>query len=334
MRIAVVGAGSFGSCLALLLHRNGHQVSLWSHSEDTCRIIRETGENKTYLPGYPFPKDIQVTNELKEILTAAELVLYVVPTQATRKVLEESASFLQSGQNIVSASKGIEQGTHRLVAEIFTDVLGEEFRDRLFFLSGPSFAKEVAAGVPTAVTLAGYNKKKIPEIQNVFSGDTFRAYGTTDVVGVEIGGALKNIIAIATGITDGLELGYNSRAAIMTRGLAEIARLGRELGANPVTFMGLAGMGDLVLTCTGSLSRNRTVGVKLGQGMSLDEIMKDMRMVAEGVATTQSAHELATSLGVEMPITRLVYEVLYDGRNIREAVTALMSRKLKFELEE
>ncbi|RME92814.1 MAG: NAD(P)H-dependent glycerol-3-phosphate dehydrogenase [Candidatus Hydrogenedentota bacterium] len=331
MKVAVIGAGSFGTCLALLLHRNGHSVKMWSHSKDTCKAIQEKRENIIYLPGYKIPNDINVSNSLEDTLSDVELVLFVVPTQVTREVLKEAKKFLSEKVWVVSASKGIEKNTHALVSDIFVQELGDDAKERLFFLSGPSFAKEVAAGMPTAVTLAGFEERLIPAVQNIFSGKTFRAYGTTDVIGVEIAGAMKNVIALATGITDGLGFGLNSRAAIMTRGLAEIARLGKELGANPVTFMGLAGMGDLVLTCTGSLSRNRTVGLKLGEGKTLEEITKDMRMVAEGVPTTQSAYELSKKYNVEMPITTLVYQVLYENRNVRDAAEALMSRRLKFE---
>ena len=331
MKISVIGAGSFGTALALLLHKNGHQVSMWSHSKDTADAIRQNKENSIYLPGFMIPETLLVSGDLQNTLKDAELVLFVVPTQATREVLTNAKQWLRPGAIIISGSKGIEKGTHKLVAEIFLDVLGETFRDKMFFLSGPSFAKEIAAEIPTAVTLAGYNEQAIPPIQKIFSNNYFRAYGTKDVIGVELGGALKNIIAIATGAADGLQLGNNTRAAIITRGLAEIARLGKAMGANPLTLMGLAGMGDLVLTCTGDLSRNRSVGMQLGQGKTLTEIMSTMRMIAEGVPTTESAYELSKMLKVDMPITHAVFSALYEGRSMKEILYQLMTRQLKFE---
>lgn len=217
------------------------------------------------------------------------------------------------------------------MCDVFSQVFGDAKKPNLFFLSGPSFAREMALKMPTAITIAGYAAEKLPDIQKVFHNEYFRAYATPDVTGVELGGALKNVMAIATGIADGLKFGSNTRAAIITRGLAEIARLGEKLGAKPMTFMGLAGMGDLVLTCTGDLSRNRTVGLKLGQGMSLAAIQSEMRMVAEGVPTTESAYELAQQLGVELPITSAVYRILYENKPASEAIKELMARSIKFE---
>jgi len=327
MRISVIGAGSFGTALAKLTAENGHQVLLWSHSRDTADAIREKGENSIYLKGIPLPATISVTTDLGEAISNAELIVSATPTQAIREVY--------SGQKIsvpiVVASKGIEKKTHMLVCDVFCDVLGEESKKLFFFLSGPSFAREMALKMPTAITIAGYDASRLPEIQAVFHNDYFRAYATPDVIGVELGGALKNVMAIATGIADGLKFGSNTRAMIITRGLAEIARLGERLGAKPITFMGLGGMGDLVLTCTGDLSRNRTVGLKLGQGMTLAAIQSEMRMVAEGVPTTESAHELAAKLGVELPITDAVHKILYDKMPALDALKELSRRSIKFE---
>lgn len=331
MRISVIGAGSFGTALAKITAENGHDVLLWSHSNDTAEAIRTTGENSIYLKGIPLPKSICVTTDFNEASAHAELLISATPTQVIREVytIEERAKKITVP--IVVASKGIEKKTHLLVCDIFRQVFGDEKKENLFFLSGPSFAREMALKMPTAITIAGYATERLPEIQKVFHNEYFRAYATPDVIGVELGGALKNVMAIATGIADGLKLGSNTRAALITRGLAEIARLGEKLGAKPITFMGLAGMGDLVLTCTGDLSRNRTVGLKLGQGMSLAEIQSEMRMVAEGVPTTESAFELSQNLAVEMPITAAVYRILYESKPAPQAIKELMSRSIKFE---
>lgn len=331
MRISVIGAGSFGTALAKLAAENGHNVLVWSHSADTADAIRKNHENTIYLKGIPLPESIRVTTDFDEAAAHAELVISATPTQAIREVYGKDDRAKKLNIPIVVASKGIEKKSHLLVCDLFTAIFGEAKKGNLFFLSGPSFAREMALKMPTAITIAGYDSARLPEIQKVFHNEYFRAYATPDVVGVELGGALKNVMAIATGIADGLKFGSNTRSAIITRGLAEIARLGEKLGAKPMTFMGLAGMGDLVLTCTGDLSRNRTVGLKLGQGMSLKEIQSEMRMVAEGVPTTESAHELAESLGVEMPITDAVYKVLYENKPALEAIRELMGRSIKFE---
>lgn len=331
MRITVIGAGSFGTALAKITAENSHDVLLWSHSNDTAEAIRTTGENTIYLKGIALPKNIRVTTDFREAIAHAELLISATPTQVIREVYSHEGRANEINVPIVVASKGIEKKTHLLVCDIFRQVFGDDKKANLFFLSGPSFAREMALKMPTAITIAGYATERLPEIQRVFHNEYFRAYATPDVIGVELGGALKNVMAIATGIADGLKLGSNTRAALITRGLAEIARLGEKLGAKPITFMGLAGMGDLVLTCTGDLSRNRTVGLKLGQGMSLAEIQSEMRMVAEGVPTTESAFELSQSLGVEMPITAAVYRILYEGKPAPQAIKELMSRSIKFE---
>ena len=330
MQVTVMGAGSFGTSLAKLLAENGHPVTLWSHSADTLDAIAKTGENSIYLPGIALPK-MNLTQDAQNALQNAELVVTAVPAQATRSVWEKHREHLPKNALVVSASKGIEIGTNALVSDILLEVLGAEYRNKLFFLSGPSFAKEIALRIPTAITIAGWDAARIPDIQKSFHNEYFRVYGTADVNGVELGGALKNVMAIATGISDGLGLGNNSRAAIITRGLAEIARMGKRMGADPMTFMGLAGIGDLVLTCTGDLSRNRSVGIRLGKGEKLKEIVDSMRMVAEGVPTTRSAYELAQRLGIELPIMEGVYSILYEDKPAKTAIIELMSRRLKFE---
>ena len=331
MRVAVIGAGSFGTALAKITAENGHEVLLWSHSSDTAEAIRQNQENTIYLKGIALPPSICVTTDFDVAVTHAELLISATPTQVIREVYSQDDRAEKIHVPVVVASKGIEKKTHLLVCDIFTEVFGDKKKNQLFFLSGPSFAREMALKMPTAITIAGYATERLPDIQKVFHNEYFRAYATPDVIGVELGGALKNVMAIATGIADGLGLGSNTRAAIITRGLAEIARLGEKLGAKPITFMGLAGMGDLVLTCTGDLSRNRTVGLKLGQGMSLAQIQSEMRMVAEGVPTTESAYELSQKLGVELPITTAVYRILYEGKPASEAIKELMSRSIKFE---
>lgn len=330
MNVSVMGAGSFGTALVKLLSENGHNTILWSHSTDTLEAIRDKRENTVYLPGVSLPS-ISVTNDAREALDSADLIVSAVPAQATRSVWDKYNRYLPQDFLFVSASKGIEIGTNLLVSDILLEILGDKVKNNIFFLSGPSFAREMALKVPTAITIAGWHTQRIIEVQKAFHNEYFRAYGTTDVNGVELGGAMKNVMAIATGIAEGLGLGNNTRAAIITRGLAEIARLGASMGAEPITFMGLAGMGDLVLTCTGNLSRNRSVGLRLGKGEKLSTILDSMRMVAEGVPTTRSAYELIKKQQIEMPITEAVYSILYEDKNPSDAISELMKRRLKFE---
>ncbi len=261
------------------------------------------------------------------------MIVSVLPTQVTRNVLENIKGLIKNGILIVVCSKGIEIGTHKLISDIFLEILGDAHKNNLFFLSGPSFAKEVAQRTPTAVTIAGYAENKISEVQSVFRSSYFKVYGTNDVIGVELSGALKNVIAIACGVSEGLGIGYNSQAALITRGLAEVARLGKAMGANPITFMGLAGMGDLVLTCTSSLSRNRAVGVRIGEGMPLQDILDNMQQVAEGVTTTKSAYEVAAQNNINTPVIDGVYEVLYNQKSPRKILGSMMSREYKRETE-
>ncbi len=325
--ISVIGAGSWGTVLSALLAEKGYDVSLWVHEEDLAQEMKETRINSIYLPGVQLPDNIKITSRFEEALYRTRYVLCVVPTQHVREVFQEATGHLEDDAIIISASKGIEKGTLLTVSGILSEITHHQ----VAVLSGPSFAKEVVKKLPTAVTLAVKDRFLGLLLQEIFNTDYFRVYTHHDVLGVELGGALKNVIAIASGISDGLGLGLNARAALITRGLAEITRLGVKMGAEERTFSGLSGMGDLVLTCTGALSRNYTVGVKLGQGMSLQEILSGMRAVAEGVETSVSAHELSKRYNVEMPIVEQVYSVLHEGKPPQEAVRDLMSRTLKEE---
>ena len=329
VKVAVLGAGSWGTALSKLLAENGHRTLLWARYQHEADAINEARVNEVYLPGFTLPENLHATGDLDEALADAELVLSVVPTIGLRDVLGKAASRLPAGAPILSCTKGIETSTLKLVSEIFEELLPKALHGRVTYLAGPSFAREVAARMPTAVTVAGTDEEACHRVQALLMNDTFRVYTTDDVVGCELGGALKNVIAIAAGVGDGLGFGHNARAAIITRGLAEIGRLAAALGAHPMTISGLAGIGDLVLTCTGDLSRNRTVGLALGRGQKLADILAGMTMVAEGVNTTKSAYELAQKRGVEMPITAAMYRILYEDQDPRTAVVDLMTRRAR-----
>ena len=331
--VAVLGAGAFGTSLAKVLADQGNPTKLWARRADLAEVINRAHRNERYLPDSVLPDTLTATSTFADTLADAELVLFVVPSHATRAVAEEAKAHIPPGAIICSATKGIENGTLMLMSEVMVDVLGQDAESRLTYLSGPSFAKEIAAGVPTAVTVAGTNSKAAERVQREFATANLRMYYSHDVPGVEVGGALKNVIAIAAGAIDGLGFGLNTRAALMTRGLAEIGRVAAAKGAAPLTLMGLAGMGDLVLTCTGSLSRNRTVGFELGKGRKLSDILESLGQVAEGVKTTKSAHELGKKLGVDTPITDEVYRVLYEDKPAKQALVDLMTRPLKHEME-
>lgn len=331
MDIAVIGAGSWGTTLANLLAKKEHRVTLWIYERDLAARMVAGRENDLYLPGFPLSPQLDFTAELEEAVRGRQLVLLVPPSQVMRQVVSGIAGWIGEETLLVSASKGIENDSLQTMAEVIGECLGPKSRERLTFLSGPSFAREVAAEMPTAVVAASSDGQAAATTQEVFSTPYFRVYTNDDVMGVELGGALKNVIALAAGVSDGLGFGYNTRAALITRGLAEMNRMGLALGANPTTFAGLAGMGDLVLTCTGDLSRNRTVGMELGRGRTLAEILSGMKMVAEGVQTTLSAYQLACRLGVDMPITEQMYRILYENKDPRQAVTDLMLRGLKAE---
>jgi len=331
--VAVVGGGSWGTALANLLAEKSTPVSLWVFEEDLCEEMQKTNENTLYLPGVQLSPLLRPYNDLETVLAGKRIVLMAVPSHVYRHVAMQMLDFLKGPLVIVSATKGIENESLKTMSGIWREIMPESIDWDYAVLSGPSFAREVVKKAPTAVTVASASKEVAEEIQQLFSTDYFRVYTSTDVIGVELGGALKNIIALAAGIVDGLGLGHNTRAALMTRGLAELSRLGTSMGADPLTFLGLAGVGDLVLTCTGDLSRNRTVGYKLGQGQKLAEILAEMRMVAEGVKTARSVHYLAQQKEIDMPISEQIYRILYEDLPPENALAALMSRELKHEVD-
>jgi glycerol-3-phosphate dehydrogenase (NAD(P)+) len=330
-QIAVIGAGAWGTGLAIVLGRKGtHRVRLWAHEADVCESITLKHVNDRFLSGCPIPVGVQASNDLKHVLEDTEIVVSVMPSQHCRSLFERMRPLISSQTFIVSATKGIEEASLLRMSEVIRDVLKRD--GALGALSGPSFAQEVARGDPTAITIASDDSDLLRTVQQEFSDHRFRVYTNADVIGVELGGALKNIIAIAAGICDGLGLGHNSVAALITRGLAEMTRLVVACGGRGETMAGLAGLGDLVLTCTGGLSRNRSVGVELGRGKKLPEIIANMHgMVAEGVFTTTAAVGLARARSVEMPITEQMHAILHEGKSPSEAIQELMSRTGKSE---
>jgi glycerol-3-phosphate dehydrogenase (NAD(P)+) len=329
-RSAVLGAGAWGTALAKVLADKGERVTLFARRAELAEQLRRQGENERYLPGVPLPANLTATDDLDEALGGADLIVLAVPSDSLRAVALEAFSRFERDVVVVSATKGIENGSLMLMREVLIDVCGPPVDERLAVLSGPSFAREVAHGLPTAVVVAG--PPAVAKLaQQRCAADHVRVYTSDDAVGVELGGALKNVIAIAAGASDGLGYGHNARAALITRGLAEILRLTVAKGGNALTLAGLAGLGDLVLTCTGELSRNRTVGLELGKGHALADVVAGLGHVAEGVKTAKSAHDLAERLGVDMPITAEVYRVLYEGKSPRHAVADLMGRELHAE---
>lgn len=329
MRVGVIGAGSWGTTLANLLAKKGLDVVLWVFEKDLAGRMSETGVNDLYLPDFRLDERLRYSSDLRHVVADRQVLVLVPPSQVMRQVVSQVAGLIPEECLLVSAAKGIENDSLMTMSEVLAEILGSQAAMRCAFLSGPSFAKEVSLELPTAVAVAAGASSLANRIQELFSTDYFRVYTNPDVMGVELCGALKNVIALAAGVSDGLGFGYNTRAALITRGLVEMARLGIAKGAQPETFSGLAGMGDLVLTCTGDLSRNRSVGMALGQGRRLEEILGEMRMVAEGVKTTLSAFQLARQIGVDMPITTQMHEILYAGKDPRQAVTDLMLRDLK-----
>jgi glycerol-3-phosphate dehydrogenase (NAD(P)+) len=327
-KIAVLGSGAWGTALALSLARNGHRVTLWSHGEHISRLILEHGENTAYLPGFALPSNITSTAVLSSAVEGTEMVFTSMPSEHVRAVYTQLAPLLAPGQLLVSATKGIEDGTHLRISEIMAQITSD--RDMtlpIAVLSGPTFAFEVAAGLPTALTAASSDAASAIRVQQAFSSQRMRVYTNDDIVGVELGGALKNVIAIATGIAAGLELGHNAMAALITRGLTEVTRLAVACGGRGETLAGLSGIGDLVLTCTGSLSRNRTVGIALGQGRKLEDILHGLGgKVAEGVRTPPAALGLARKYDIEMPITEQMELILRQGKSPRDAMRDLMAR--------
>ncbi|HTG00353.1 MAG TPA: NAD(P)H-dependent glycerol-3-phosphate dehydrogenase [Nitrospirota bacterium] len=328
-KIGVIGAGAWGTALAMLLADKGYDPTLWMYEKDLAGETQRTRENRVYLPGFTLPPSITVTSSLQHAVMGKSFLLSVAPSHTVRAVTSQYVPYLENNALIISASKGIELDTLMPLSDVFRDVLPGAFHDRLCFLSGPSFAKEVARKMPTAIALAAYDPELARMAQKVLSNGYFRVYTNDDVIGVELAGALKNVVAIAAGVLEGMGFGYNTMAALLTRGLAEIARLGVALGGKPATFSGLAGMGDLVLTCTGGLSRNRTLGVRLGKGEKLDAIMQSAKTVAEGVKTAKAARALAQNNGIVMPIVEEVYQLLYEGKAPALALKDLMTRELK-----
>ncbi|WP_147822289.1 NAD(P)H-dependent glycerol-3-phosphate dehydrogenase [Salidesulfovibrio onnuriiensis] len=330
MKTAVLGAGAWGTALADMLAKNGRKTVLWARSPELISQLRQHRENRTYLPGIPLSPDLSFTSDATEAFEGADVFLVVIPSQYLRSFLETHRDLLPHKPVMVCASKGIELGSLAPMSRVVAEAL-EGKEPRYAMLSGPSFADEVARECPTSVALGCEDQDLGKQLRELFSNSFFRVYSTRDYTGVELGGAVKNVMAIATGMADGLEFGTNARAALITRGLAEMSRLGAAMGANVKTFMGLSGMGDLVLTCTGDLSRNRQVGLKLGQGRKLDDIVGETQSVAEGVKTTRSLYDLSRKIGVELPITSQVYKIIYEGKNPEDAVIELMGRELKEE---
>lgn len=328
--IAVIGAGSWGTTLARLLAEKAYDVSLWVYEEDLCEEMKRVRVNAQYLPDFPVPDNVIITHDLEKAVNKARYVLNVVPTQYAREALKAAIPYMIPEAVIINASKGIERKTLLTVSSIIRELTSH----RVAALSGPSFAQEVCRKLPTAVTLSCSDPPTALLLQEIFNTSYFRVYTHDDILGVELGGALKNVIAIASGISDGLGLGNNSRAALITRGLAEIKRLGVAMGAQELTFSGLSGLGDLILTCTAFLSRNYTLGTKLARGMKLDEILAESKSVVEGVATAESAYQLSQKYNVQMPFVEQVYRVLYEGKDPGLAVAELMNRALKTEFHE
>ena len=330
-KVAVIGTTAWGTTLAVMLAATGLEVILWARTEDEAARLNRDRENAAHLPAVSFPERLRTTSSAAEALEGAELAILAVPSQTMRGNLNTIKRHFEESTLILTISKGIETETAKRMSEVIADELGSR-SERIAVLSGPNFAREVVQGLPAATVIAAANIESAERIQRAMSSPNFRAYVNDDVVGVEIAGALKNVIALATGMSDGLGYGDNTRAAVITRGLAEITRLGVAAGARPLTFAGLAGIGDLVATCTSQLSRNRFVGQELARGRSLREITSSMSGIAEGVGTAAAARRLAHRLGVEMPVTEQVYRVLFDGLAVKEGVPALMERDLKHEL--
>lgn len=324
--IAVVGAGSYGSCLAMLFGRAGHRVSLWCRNPETADSMERTRANESYLPGHTLPDTISVTSDLEAAVRGKQFIVGVTPSHGIRAVLGKAVAVMDPDAIVINASKGLDEGSLATIDRVYAEIFPERIAQRATFLSGPTFANEIAAGTPAAIVLAGRDEATLKLAQEALTSLHFRIYRTDDVIGVLIGGALKNVVAIGAGVCDGLGFGSNTRVALMTRGLAEITRIGVALGAHPQTFAGLSGMGDLVLTCSGDASRNRRVGLALGRGKKMAEILAEMKQVAEGVKTAKVAHELATKLGVEAPIMDVMHAALHEHLPMREAVERLLAR--------
>lgn len=332
-KIACIGAGSWGSALALVLCDNGHDVLIWSRRKEQVEELNKDHTNEQYNPGVVFPSSLKATYSMKEAVMNADMILLAVPTKAIRSCIQQMIPFIHKKVIITHVSKGIEPDTLLRVSEVIKEEMPEELIDEIVVLSGPSHAEEVSKRLPTTITASAKNSEKAEFVQDLFMNNRFRVYTNPDVVGVELGGALKNIIALGAGISDGLGYGDNAKAALITRGLAEITRLGTKLGANPITFAGLTGLGDLIVTCTSIHSRNYRAGYELGKGRHLKEVLDSVGMVVEGVRTTKAAFQLSEIHQVDMPITQEIYKVLFADKNPKEAVDDLMTRMKRSEME-
>ena len=331
MRAGILGAGGWGIALGMILEQNGHDVTLWEFREDVAKSMAETRENADVLPDIEIPKRIDITSDLSKAIQDKDLILITLPSHVVRSVLE-TVHLQYSGEAIwVSASKGIENGTLKRMSQVIAECLPQVLEEQIATLSGPSHAEEVARGVPTLIVTASTGEQTRQEVQDWFMNPQFRVYTSDDIIGVELGGSLKNVIALAAGINDGVGNGDNTNAALITRGIVEMTRLGAAMGANEQTFSGLSGIGDLIVTCMSKHSRNRYVGEQIGKGRTLDEVLAGMNMVAEGVRTARSVHELANSLDVEMPISHQVYAILFENKPAKKAVNDLMTRDPKAE---
>lgn len=332
-RVGVIGTGAWGTTLAIVLASKGFETTLWEHQAERAAEMDRERQNRTFLPDISFPFSLRVTNDIREAVTGRELVLLVTPSQRLRENTRAIAPHLAPNAIILSGSKGLEVGSLKCMTEVIAEELPEALRERVAALSGPNIAQEVARGLPSAAVVASSRREVAEAARETLNTATFRVYTTNDVIGVELGGALKNIIALGAGACDGWGYGDNAKAAFMTRGMAEIARLGIASGANPLTFAGLAGVGDLIATCASPLSRNRHVGLEVAKGRPLDDVLAEMKSVAEGVSTTKAAYELAKRYGVEMPITATIHAILFEGKSARQGVIELMLRDPKDELE-
>jgi glycerol-3-phosphate dehydrogenase (NAD(P)+) len=330
-KIAVIGAGSYGSCLAMLFGRAGHDVQLWARNAETAQRMQDTRSVDAYLPGHTLPPAVTATSDLDAAVRGAHFIVGVTPSHGIRDVLGAAARSMNPDAIVINASKGLDEGSLATIDRVYADVLPPAIANRATYLSGPTFANEIAAGMPAAIVLAGRDDDSLKAAQDALTSLHFRIYRTDDVIGVLVGGALKNVVAIGAGVCDGLGFGSNTRVALMTRGLAEITRIGVALGANPLTFAGLSGMGDLVLTCSGDASRNRRVGLALGRGQKMADILAEMKQVAEGVKTAKVAHALAARLGVPAPIMSVMHSLIHEGMPVREAVDALLARPVGIE---
>ncbi|MEO8699529.1 MAG: NAD(P)H-dependent glycerol-3-phosphate dehydrogenase [Kofleriaceae bacterium] len=329
--IAVIGAGSYGTCLAMCFGNAGHRVSLYCRNSDQAKELETTRYNATYLPQYKLPDTVRVDCDLESVVRGKQFIVGVTPSHGVRDLFGKIAHVMDPDAIVINASKGLEDGTLKTIDAVYRDILPERIARRATYLSGPTFASEIAAGLPAAIVLAGHDPETTEIAQQTLGTIHFRIYSTEDVLGVLIGGALKNVIAIGAGMSDGLGFGSNARVALITRGLAEMTRIGVALGASPLTFAGLSGVGDLVLTCSGDASRNRRVGLALGQGKKMPEILAEMRQVAEGVKTTRVAKELTHKIGVDAPIIDTMYAIIHEGVPVRDAITPLLGRAVRSE---